>query len=59
MRVHVAGHWVDADIVMFVSVVMVITLKLVVPFKPARRFSDSGLSLCLATNAAMSKAAAS
>ena len=52
MRVHVAGHLVDADIVMFVSVVMVITLKLVVPFKPARRFSDHGISLRLATNAA-------
>jgi len=38
---------------------MVITLKLVVPFKPARRFCYRGLSLCLATNAAMSKAAAS
>lgn len=31
---------------------MVITLKLVVPFKPARRFSDHGISLRLATNAA-------
>ena len=38
---------------------MVITLKLVFPFKQARRFCYRGLSLCLATNAAMSKAAAS
>ena len=57
--VHVAGHLVDVDIFMFMSVVMVITLKLVVRFKSARRICYRGLSLCLATNAAMSKAAAS
>ena len=47
MGVHVAGHLVDADVVMWAF-----TPKLVVPFKPARRFSDRGLSLCLATDAA-------
>ena len=49
MTVHVAGLLVDANTVMPVSVV--ITLKLVVPFKSVKRFSNPGPLLRLDTNA--------
>ena len=49
MTFHVAGLLVDANTVMPVSVV--ITLKLVVPFKSVKRFSNPGPLLRLDTNA--------